>query len=68
MTTMREAYDEQDELGNHMCCDDCELCVDCGDCECDTNTIKGFGHALLYSIIIWLILLGIVSISILIWG
>jgi hypothetical protein len=35
MRTMSDVYGEpRDMAGGHLCCDDCHLCVTCGDCSC----------------------------------
>ena len=38
MKTMSETYGEPNDLmGKHICCSNCGLCVDCGDCNCESE-------------------------------
>jgi len=39
MKTMGELYGEEgdEEMDNHLACDECGFCVECGDCKCGEN-------------------------------
>lgn len=39
--TMHDVTGEPiDKYGKHICCDECGMCVDCGDCACYTRSGK----------------------------
>lgn len=45
MTTMHEEYGEpNDKFGKHLVCDECGMCIECGDCKKYHNEILKGRH------------------------
>ena len=36
LRTMKETYGD---TSNHLCCPNCGMCIDCGDCKCKMRKI-----------------------------